>query len=246
MKSKQKHWDDIFSAKQDTQLGWYEDDCSQTLNFLNNISISANSTLFLAGAGTSKLVDELLKTDAYLLVNDISAKALETLSQRLNAAQCQYLQHDLGVPFNNHGNKYFDKSLAIDIWIDRAVLHFLLTEEQINHYFANLKNSVKCGGYVLLAEFSDSGATQCAGLVVHQYSVAEMQTRLGDNFKLISSKEYSFINPFKQERPYLNALAKTTILDKQHLLNISLFNPVNFILNNHRLMFLLKHQVLII
>ena len=202
----QAHWDDIFSAKEDAELGWSEDDCSQTLSFLEHTAISANSTLFLAGAGTSKLVDELIKTDANLIVNDISAKALETLSQRLNTTQCQYLQHDLGLPFNNNVNKSIDENFAVDVWIDRAVLHFLLTEEQINNYFDNLKSTVKCGGYVLLAEFSNTGATHCAGLAVHQYSVDEMQTRLGDKFELIDSKEYIFVNPFKQERPYIYAL----------------------------------------
>ena len=203
---KQAHWDDIFSAKEDAELGWSEDDCSQTLSFLKHTAISANSTLFLAGAGTSKLVDELIKTDANLIVNDISAKALETLSQRLNTTQCQYLHYDLGLPFNNNVNKSIDENFAVDVWIDRAVLHFLLTEEQINNYFDNLKSTVKCGGYVLLAEFSNTGATHCAGLAVHQYSVDEMQTRLGDKFELIDSKEYIFVNPFQQERPYIYAL----------------------------------------
>ena len=205
---KQTHWDDIFSAKQDTELGWFEDDCSQTLSLLKNAAISATSTLFLAGAGTSKLVHELIKTDANLIVNDISAKALEKLSQRLSSTQCQYLHHDLGQPFDKSFDKALDKNIAVDVWIDRAVLHFLLTEEQIKHYFDNLKSTVKFGGYVLLAEFSNTGATHCAGLAVHQYSVDEMQTRLGDKFQLIDSKEYIFVNPFKQERPYIYALFK--------------------------------------
>lgn len=199
---KQEHWDDIFSEKQDTELGWFEGDCSQTLNLLDNIAISASSTLFLAGAGTSKLVDKLIKMDANLIVNDISAKALEKLSQRLDTTQCQYLHHDLGHSFD----KAFDKNFTVDVWIDRAVLHFLLTEEQINHYFDNLKSTVKCEGYVLLAEFSSVGATHCAGLAVHRYSVDEMQARLGGKFELICSQEYIFVNPFKQERPYIYAL----------------------------------------
>ncbi|KGJ96216.1 methyltransferase [Colwellia psychrerythraea] len=202
--SKQAHWDTIFSAKQDAELGWFEDDCSQTLSFLKNTAISASSTLFLAGAGTSKLVDELINTDANLIINDISAKALEQLSQRLNNTKCQYLHHDLGHSFD----KGFDKGFTVDVWIDRAVLHFLLTEKQITHYFENLKSTVKCGGYVLLAEFSNAGATHCAGLAVHRYSENEMQVRLGDNFELINSKQYTFVNPFKQERPYIYALFK--------------------------------------
>ncbi len=203
MNTKQAHWDDIFSVKQDNELGWYEEDFSQTLSLLSKITISASSTLFLAGAGTSKLVDELIKTEANLVINDISTRALEKLSLRLDNAKHQYLHHDLG--------QSFDKNFSVDIWVDRAVLHFLLTEEQITHYFNNLKETVKCGGHVLLAEFSESGATHCAGLAVHQYSAEEMQVRLGENFELISSKKFTFINPFKQERPYIYALFKRII-----------------------------------
>lgn len=202
MNNKQEHWDNIFSTKQDTELGWHEDDLSLTLNLLGKIDISSNSTLFLAGAGTSKLVDELLKTNANLVINDISAKALEILSQRLGSSNCQYLHHDLG--------HTLEQSVDVDIWVDRAVLHFLLTEEQIKQYFDNLRASVKPGGYVLLAEFSNTGVTHCAGLQVHQYSTDEMQARLGEKFELITSKEYIFINPFKQERPYNYALFKRT------------------------------------
>jgi len=203
MKGKQAHWDNIFSTKQDTELGWYEDDLSPTLNLLNEIGISSSSTIFLAGAGTSKLADELIKTKATLVINDISAKALEKLSLRLGTDKCQYLHYDMG-----HS---FEQSYEVDIWLDRAVLHFLLTEEQISHYFNNLRASVKHGGYILLAEFSNTGATHCAGLAVHQYSTDEMQVRLGEKFELITSKEYIFINPFKQERPYNYALFKRTI-----------------------------------
>jgi len=206
MNNKQEHWDDIFSTKQDTELGWYEDDLSPTLNLLSKIAIPSSSTVFLAGAGTSKLVDELIKTNANLVINDISAKALEKLSQRLGATKCQYLHHDLGYSFEQS----FEQSVEVDIWVDRAVLHFLLTEEQINHYFDNLKNTVKSGGYVLLAEFSNTGAMHCAGLEVHQYSTDEMQARLGEKFELITSKEYIFITPSKQERPYIYALFKRT------------------------------------
>ncbi|MCJ8295831.1 MAG: hypothetical protein MJK15_15620, partial [Colwellia sp.] len=126
--------------------------------------------------------------------------------QRLNTTQCQYLHHDLGQIFDESFDKISDNSFSVDVWIDRAVLHFLLTEEQINNYFDNLKSTVKCGGYVLLAEFSNTGATHCAGLAVHQYSVDEMQTRLGDKFELIDHKEYIFVNPLQQKRPYIYAL----------------------------------------
>jgi len=73
-----------------------------------------------------------------------------------------------------------------DIWIDRAVLHFLLTEVDIQGYFDNLKVNLCNGGYALFAEFSLSGPEKCAGLSLNRYSMAELAERLGPGFLIHS------------------------------------------------------------
>ena len=198
MASHSEHWDAVFSTGDDQQLGWYEHDVSQTLKFFKHLKLNANSQLFLAGAGTSNLVDELLKTGSHLILNDISSLALAQLKSRIGDGNYQMLQHDMGIPLK--------QVQSVDLWVDRAVLHFLLNESAIIQYFDNLKASVKSGGYVLLAEFSKAGVEECAGLPVHRYSVAEMQVRLGTAFPLIESEDYVFISPQGQERLYVYAL----------------------------------------
>lgn len=198
MNSDAEHWDAVFSEEDDQDLGWYEHDVSQTLKFLKNIELNCASQLFLAGAGTSSLVDELLATGSHLILNDISAQALAKLQARIGEGRYQILQHDLSTPLL--------QVQPVDLWLDRAVLHFLLAESAITQYFANLKSSVKRNGYVLLAEFSKVGAGKCAGLPVHQYCTAEMQARLGEAFTLIAAEDYLFVNPHGQKRPYIYAL----------------------------------------
>lgn len=200
MVSDSEHWDGVFSTENDQLLGWYEHDVSQTLKFLQALDLSAEHRLFLAGAGTSSLVDELLKTGCYLILNDISARALEALQNRIGPANYQLLQHDLSLPLA--------QVQPVDIWVDRAVLHFLLDELAIRQYFDTLKSSIKLGGHVLLAEFAKGGSEKCAGLPVRQYTVAEMQERLGDGFTLLDTEEYLFVSPAGQERPYVYALFK--------------------------------------
>jgi hypothetical protein len=85
-------------------------------------------------------------------------------------------------------------------------LHFLIEEKSIQGYFDNLKAHLAKGGYVIFAEFSQTGAKKCAGLSIHQYSLDELSTRLGQSFKLLSAFNYTFINPRAEERPYLYAL----------------------------------------
>ncbi len=194
------HWDAIFSKQRDSELGWYESDLSQTLTFIDRIPPSESTTTFLAGAGTSQLADILLAKKHQLILNDISIEALTTLQQRLGkAGALRWLQHDLSEPLPT-------QTPQVDLWVDRAVLHFLLSEADIQTYFHNVTATVRDNGYVLLAEFSKVGAPKCAGLEVHRYSVEEMSQRMGKGFKLIYQELYVFTNPFGEPRPYVYAL----------------------------------------
>ncbi|WP_446008192.1 class I SAM-dependent methyltransferase [Candidatus Electrothrix sp.] len=202
MKTLKAHWNNIFSNKADRELGWYEKDVSQTLWFLDEIPRNTSNVVFLPDAGTSLLVDELLSKGYQLILNDISDEALNALRERTGEKEgVSWLQHDISEPLPADIPQ-------VDIWIDRAVLHFLLDEADIEGYFANLHTVVKPGGWVLLAEFSTLGAPKCAGLELHRYSVNEMSRRMGSEFELIRSEEYTFINPFGDPRPYIYALYK--------------------------------------
>ncbi len=198
MANTQTHWNQIFDQKPEQELGWYETDVSQTMACLTPVEINQYTTVFVPGAGTSHLVDELVRRGCHLILNDISDSALAKLNSRLGHGNHEFLHHDMATPLKT--------SYDVDVWIDRAVLHFLLTNAEIETYFDNVRRSVVSGGYVLLAEFSTTGAEKCASLPVHRYSIEDMQSRLGNGFTLIHSEDYIFINPFGQQRPYLYAL----------------------------------------
>lgn len=199
------HWNAIFSAKVDPELGWFEKDASQTLKFLDKFPPRESTTVFLPGAGTSVLVDELLAKGHSIILNDISDEALKKLEKRVGrSARLTWLHHDISKPLT-------EGLPPADIWIDRAVLHFLLEEEQISGYFANLNSSLKPGGYALLAEFSSTGAPKCAGLNLHRYSLEEMTRRMGPHFQLVSHEDYVFTNPAGDPRPYIYSLYRKNI-----------------------------------
>ncbi len=200
MSTPNQHWNAIFSTKTDPELGWYESDAAQTSKFLDLIAQSQTATVFLPGAGTSVLVDELLARGYQLILNDISDEALNRLRNRIGVNdRLTWLHHDISQPLP-------DGIPEADVWIDRAVLHFLLEEADIQGYFANLHSAIHPGGYALLAEFSTTGASMCAGLQLHRYSVTEMTKRMGAEFELVKHENYTFINPSGDARPYIYAL----------------------------------------
>jgi hypothetical protein len=126
------HWNALFASKADHELGWYERDVAQTLRFLEPVPDISSATIFLPGAGTSLLVDDLLAKGARLILNDISDQAIERLRRRVGEDRGRiWLHHDIARPL--------PRCFQADVWLDRAVLHFLLDEESIAGYFANLR-----------------------------------------------------------------------------------------------------------
>ena len=203
MKSRSKHWDTIFSTTEDSELWWYENDISQTMKLLDYIPDLEGLSIFLPGVGTSILIDELLGKGANLVLNDISAEALESVKRRLKGGGegIKWLCQDISLPIPK-------KVPNIDIWIDRAVLHFLTDRDDIKGYFDNVKSMLNIGGYAIFAEFSKAGASKCAGLDLHQYSIEELSNELGSSFELISYFDFVYTNPRGDPRPYLYSLYK--------------------------------------
>ena len=67
MKTLSEHWNKIFKKTDEEKLGWYEDDFSKTLKFLDLIPEWKNSKIFVPGVGTSGLIDILSKSNAELV-----------------------------------------------------------------------------------------------------------------------------------------------------------------------------------
>lgn len=201
MKSDSKHWDAVFSGEEDSELGWYEKDASQTFRLLKHISDWEGSTVFIPGAGTSVLIEELLDKGLRLVLNDISNEALNKVRDRLGdkSEGIKWLCGDISQPIPA-------EIPDVDIWIDRAVLHFLRDEEDIQGYFKNVRSKLKSDGYAMFAEFSKTGAPECAGLILHRYSMKELTERLGPTFKPISHFDHIYINPYGEPRPYVYVL----------------------------------------
>lgn len=204
MPSNSEHWDSIFAKNEDSALGWYEESACQTMALLEQVPDWEKSTVFLPGVGTSIIVEELLARDVErLIINDISQKALDRVRDRLQGRDenIDWLCQNIARPLSAYAS-------TVDVWIDRAVLHFLIDEDDIAAYFDNLSFALKPGGFALFAEFSKTGAPKCAGLPLHRYSAEELSSRLGPSFRLVSRKDHTYINPNGDPRPYIYVLFK--------------------------------------
>jgi hypothetical protein len=200
------HWNKAYQNTPVKKLGWYEESPNPSLNLIEECNLSKEARIFNAGAGATTLIKVLLNTGySSIIVNDIAEAALTELKNSLekhNSSNIEFIADDLTAP------KELKKLKNIDLWHDRAVLHFFTEEEQRKNYFNLIKSAVVIGGYVILAEFNLEGAKKCCGLDVYNYNEQMLQDGLGANFELIKAFNYTYTQPSGNTREYVYTLFK--------------------------------------
>jgi len=197
-----EHWDKAYSKNPIEKLGWYETDLSPSLNLIASIGLAKDARIINIGAGSTTLIDELLDMGfTNLIATDISSVALKDLENRTGGSDyLECITDDI-----TRSEKIINIE-NVDLWIDRAVLHFFVGEHDKNAYFDLLRSKIKDHAFVILAEFSLEGAERCSGLPVCRYSEETLQKKLGSGFKLIKSFDYHYTMPSGDDRPYIYTL----------------------------------------
>ncbi len=199
------HWDNAYKNISTKNLGWFESDPKLSIELIEKCGLNKNSVIFNAGAGTSKLINLLIKKGyENIIINDISSIALKKLQKELqNKPSIRFIQDDLTNP------KKLSKINKVDLWHDRAVLHFFLEKYQQKNYFNLLKKVVKKNGHVILCEFNLSGAKKCCGLDIYNYDKKMLKEKLGEDFLLLKATNYTYEHPFNgNKREYIYTLFK--------------------------------------
>ena len=150
------------------------------------------------GGGASTLVDDLLANGYQnLSILDLSGAALEKAQARIGSqsSSVQWLEANvIETEFPKYG---------YDVWHDRAVFHFLNTEEERHAYVQAVLRAVKPGGLVIVATFAEDGPTSCSGLQVQRYSANELHSEFGNPFVLLGSEKESHYTPGGSEQKFV-------------------------------------------
>ena len=186
-----EHWNNAYQNNVVEKLGWFEDDPVASVDLIEKCNLSKDALIFNAGAGATTLIALLLeKGYSNILVNDISFLALDKLKNSIdNNNNVSFIVDDLTNPTTSLNIK------NVDLWHDRAVLHFFTSKDQQLSYFNLLKKVVKKGGFVILSEFNLNGAKKCCGLDIFNYSKEILEEKLGKDFKLLEAFDYTYKHP---------------------------------------------------
>ncbi len=199
------HWNKAYISKDETSLGWFEAEPEKSLELIRSLNLDHNSHILDAGSGASRLVDELLDEGFQsIYAVDLSESGLNVTKKRLGekGAKVNFIVDDLS------NAQHIPNLDAVDLWHDRAVLHFLTDEIDQVAYSRLVNSKVKSGGHVIIAVFAPGGAKKCNGLDIKQYAAEDLSSLLGTDFELIKSEAYTFYNPNGDPRPYTYAMFK--------------------------------------
>jgi hypothetical protein len=202
-----EHWNKVYLSRADEKLGWYEEFPQESICLIDKCNLSPDSVILNVGAGTTTLIEFLLLMGyRNIIATDISNDSLTKLKTGLGNEEDKitWIVDDLTHPV------LLKNIPTVDLWIDRAVLHFFTEPKDQDTYFELLKSKVRKGGFVLFAEFNLNGATKCSGLPIHRYNEEMLGEKLGDNFTLTDSFEHLFFMPSGAERPYIYTLFRKT------------------------------------
>jgi len=192
-----EHWEDVWTRKKSNEVSWFQEEPKTSLELLLSTNPSKDSKIIDVGGGDSKLVDKLLELNfKNITVVDISAKALKRAKERLDkkANMIKWVEGDI---------REFDSDDNYDIWHDRALLHFLTSDEDVSKYVKLIKKYVKDGGYVIISSFSTKGPMMCSGLNTKQYSEESMKKLFSKGFEHIKSLEKEHFTPHKVSQIFI-------------------------------------------
>lgn len=192
MASGREHWDEVYGARPEDELTWFEATPALSLELVRP-HLQPGEPFIDIGAGASRLVDVLLDEGfGPLTVLDLSGAALAVSRQRLGARgdDVAWIEADI---------TRWEPDRTYAVWHDRAVFHFLTAAEDRAGYAQALSGALRAGGIAIIATFADDGPEMCSGLPVVRYApealAQELDRLLPGQFDVVEARRHLHITP---------------------------------------------------
>lgn len=171
-----RHWDAAYQNG-DTSRSWYQSHADVSLALIREAAPDPEAAIVDVGGGASTLVDGLL-AEGYrdLTVLDISRVGLDLAAARLGPGPASDVTWVLADLLTWHPERTYD------LWHDRAVLHFMTADSDLDEYRQCVMAATAPGATVVVGVFGPDGPESCSGLPVRRFDPATMAGWLGPDF----------------------------------------------------------------
>jgi len=175
-----EHWDNVFGTKPRTEVSWFEAEPTTSLELVKSVTTPSASVIDI-GAGTADLARHLLAAGyGDVTVLDISKVAIDAMAESFADADHKPAFIATDVTTWLPGRTY-------DVWHDRAVFHFMVTDELRNGYKSALTRAVRPGGFAIIGTFAEDGPEQCSGITVTRHSAESIADFFSAEFDPVQS-----------------------------------------------------------
>ncbi len=184
-----EHWQHIYMTRPPADVGWYEPDPIVSRRLVSEAIARGARSVIDVGGGASFLVDQLLDQGLQrMAVLDIAAAGLELSKRRLGerGASVEWIVADVTT---------VEDVGRFEVWHDRAVFHFLTSEEDRQRYVALAGRTILPGGTLIVATFAPDGPERCSGLPVRRYDTDELGRAFGPAFRMGRSEDHLHVTP---------------------------------------------------
>ena len=185
-----EHWDNRYRTTR--AHSWDQVTPEPSLELVRLVARNTGDTIIDVGGGASSLVDHLIAagyTDIAVL--DVSAAALATARARAGDT-VTWIEADLLV---------WDPPHRWDVWHDRALLHFLVSDEARARYVEVMRRALEPTGAFVIGTFAEDGPTECSALPVRRYSPAALAELLG-GIEVVAQRRALHRTPAGVDQPF--------------------------------------------
>jgi 2-polyprenyl-3-methyl-5-hydroxy-6-metoxy-1,4-benzoquinol methylase len=188
--NRKKHWENIYQTKILNEVSWYQPLPQTSLDFVAKFNLTLDAKIIDVGGGDSFFVDHLLKLGFQnITVLDISEVAISRAKERLgsDSERVKWIVSDI---------TEFVPEETYDFWHDRAVFHFLRSNEDQQAYVNVLNSAMESNGVLIIGTFSESGPLKCSGIEIQQYSELSLEQRFNEKFQKVECFTIDHPTPF--------------------------------------------------
>lgn len=192
-----EHWNQVYRTKGPQGVSWYQRCPDVSLALIAASGVSKDAGIIDVGGGASVLVDFLLGAGySRLAVLDVSDVALANSRSRLGARAeaVKWFEADV---------TSFQPPYRFGLWHDRAVFHFLTTDDDRRRYVTTLQQTLQSGGTAIIATFALDGPPKCSGLDVVRYDERSILVELGEGFHLREIRREIHLTPWQSEQRFI-------------------------------------------
>lgn len=203
MTDRAAHWAAVYRAQQAGQVSWFRPHLDVSMELLELAGLTNESRVIDVGAGASTLVDDLLLRGVEsIFAVDLAAAALQVARNRLSdgAGKVRWIVGDV--------TKLDLPASSVDIWHDRAALHFLTDPTDAAAYVRVAAGAIACGGYAVIGGFASDGPEQCSGLAVVRRDPSQIAELFAEHFTMIAARRETHITPRGSAHKFAYALLR--------------------------------------